>query len=68
MLDAQICSCSVHDVLCCCCFSYHALLSLQYESDTAKTAAAKKLAKEEAMSIQEVERQLDADAFLVEYP
>ena len=43
-------------VLCCCCFSYHALLSLRYDSHTAKMAATKKLVKEEEISIWEAEK------------
>ena len=45
---------------------YHALLSLRYESCTAKTIAAKKLAQEEGISIWEAERQLNADTSLDE--
>ena len=41
-------------------------LDLRYHM--AKTFTAKKLAREEAMSIQEAEGHLDTDAFLDEYP
>ena len=57
-----------YDILCSCNFSYHALLSLRHESHAAKTTTVKKLSQEEGISIQEAERQLDADAFLGEYP
>ena len=40
------CSGHICNALCCCCFSYHALLSLHYETRPAKTAATKKLAQE----------------------
>ena len=66
MLDAWACSCSVSDVLCCC-SSYHALLSLQFESHPAKTATAKELAQEMGISVREAERCLDANVFLDEY-
>ena len=55
-------------LMCCCCFSYHALLSLIYASHTAKMATAKKLAKEEGISIREAERWLDTDTFHDKYP
>ena len=60
------CSGHICNVLCCC-FSYHALLSLHYETCLAKTAAAKKLAQEVGISVREVERCLEADVFLDKY-
>ena len=67
MLDAQACSCSVSDAYCCC-FSFHALFDLHYESCPAKTATAKRLAREIDVLVREVERHLDAYPFLDEYP
>ena len=51
-----------------CCFSYHALLNLHYTEKWNKSAAAKKQAEAEGISVQEVEQCLDADFFLDEYP
>ena len=62
------CSGHICHALCCCCFSYHPLLSLHYETHVAKTAAVKKLAQEVGSSVREVERHLEADVFLDEYP
>ena len=58
------CSRNICDALCCCCFSYNALLSLHYESHLAKTATTKKLAQEVGISVREVERHPEADVFL----
>ena len=49
------------------CFSYHALLSLKYESCMAKTTTTKKLAQETGISVREAERHLDANVFLDKY-
>ena len=61
------CSGHICDALCCC-FSYHALLGLHYESCLAKTTNTKKLAQEVGISVREAERCLEADVFLDEYP
>ena len=61
------CSGHICDALCCC-FSYHALLSLHYESHPTKTAATKKLAQEVGISVREAERHLEVDVFLDKYP
>ena len=52
----------------CCCFSYHALLELQYQDKHHKSLAAKERAQEEGLSIQEAECHLDTELFLDEYP
>ena len=44
------------------------LFDLHYESQPAKTVAAKKLARETAISVREAERQLDTYPFLDEIP
>ena len=62
----KACSGNICDALCCCSFSYHALLSLHYESCPVKTTAAKKLAQETGISVREAERYLDANVFLDE--
>ena len=51
-----------------CCFSYHALLELQYIDKWNKSVAAKKWAQAEGISVREVEQHLDADLFLDKYP
>ena len=51
-----------------CCFSYHALLELHYTDKWNKSAAAKKQAQAEGISVWEVEQHLDVDLFLDEYP
>ena len=56
------CSGNICDALCCC-FSYHMLLNLKYESQTAKTTATKKLDQETGISVREVERCLDSNVF-----
>ena len=51
-----------------CCFSYHALLELNYEDKWHKSLATKEWAKEEGLSIQEAKCCLDVELFLNEYP
>ena len=52
----------------CCCFSYHALLELQYSDKWHKSLAAKGLVKSEGLSVRKAECHLGADLFLDKYP
>ena len=48
-------------------FSYYRLINLKYDNCTTKTAMANRLAVDKAISVREVERWLDANAYLEEY-
>ena len=66
-LSMYACSSNICDALCCCCYRYHALLSLHYKSHLEKTAATKKLAQEVGIFLREAESCLEPDVFLDKY-